>query len=621
LPDAAPAYEAPQRYALVVPDLPAVGRQFTYSVPGQLADRVEIGTQVRVEVQARRVAGWVTELSEDSPEGIAVRPLLAVRGIGPPPSVVDLARWAAWRWAGSFVFGLRTASSDRVVARLADAGSLPPVPPAFGARLPSPEVPAEGATVVRIGPAGDRFGVMRSACDLLWSEDSRADTAGVLILAPTHAQAGEAARRLRGSGYPVAYLPEDWARARAGSCVVVGTMAAAFAPLERLCAAVVLDAHDEGYHAEAAPTWSAWEVVEERTRRDGAPLVLVSPCPTTDLLRGRPLVIRSPETERREWPVVEVVDMGQVDPRLGLFSERLVTLVRWAASDPDGDERVPRRVICVLNRTGRARVVVCSSCNTVARCERCGGALTEQKAKDISGGPHGPLACRRCGFERPFVCAACGSLRLKGLRPGVTKVREELEALAGTAVEEVTGGARAPVGDARVMVGTEAVLHRVEGADAVVFLDFDAELVAPRLRASEEALSLLALSARLVSRSARRPRNVPGGAIVVQTRLADHPAVLAAVRGDPSVLSDPELALRSEMSMPPFSALARITGASADAYGGALRQTAPDGVDVFGPNEGEWNVIAPDHESLCDLLASVPRPSGRLRVEVDPIRA
>ena len=42
------------------------------------------------------------------------------------------------------------------------------------------------------------------------------------------------------------------------------------------------------------------------------------------------------------------------------------------------------------------------------------------------------------------------------------------------------------------------------GADAVAFLDFDQELLAPRYRAAEQALALLARAARLVGRPRRR---------------------------------------------------------------------------------------------------------------------
>ena len=155
----------------------------------------------------------------------------------------------------------------------------------------------------------------------------------------------------------------------AGNCVAVGTMSAAFAPLSRLIAAVVLDAHDEAYHAEAAPTWCAWEVVAERARRDGAPLTLVSPCPTLDVLSAGRLVMTDRTTERRAWPLVEAVDRRDDDPHTGLFSERVVRLVRWAAEevgDRVEDRQHERRVICVLNRTGRARLLSCAACKTLA---------------------------------------------------------------------------------------------------------------------------------------------------------------------------------------------------------------------------------------------------------------
>ena len=69
--------------------------------------------------------------------------------------------------------------------------------------------------------------------------------------------------------------------------------------------------------------------------------------------------------------------------------------------------------------------------------------------------------------------------KLKTLRVGTAKAVEELAALAGRSVGEVTGdvgrGSRGGL-----LVGTEAVLHRVGRADLVAFVDFDAELSAPQ---------------------------------------------------------------------------------------------------------------------------------------------
>src|SRR5262249_32038650 len=155
-------------------------------------------------------------------------------------------------------------------------------------------------------------------------------------------------------------------------------------------------------------------------------------------------------------------------------------------------------------------LLACGACGELARCERCDGPLAQT---DSSGRPPGAahvaetLRCRRCGQERPSVCAACGSRRWRGVRPGGAEGGRELEALAGLPVAEVsseTGNGPGP--DVPVVVGTEAALHRVRGVGTVVFLDFDQELLAPRYRAGEQALALLARASRVVGGRAGRGR-------------------------------------------------------------------------------------------------------------------
>ncbi|MDR3649028.1 MAG: hypothetical protein P4L20_08060, partial [Acidimicrobiales bacterium] len=495
---------------------------------------------------------------------------------------------------------------------------------------PSPTGLGPGTTVVRLGPASDPWPIL---LDAVARRDSAGNDAGALVLAPSHRWAGDVARRLRAAGVATALLPGDWARARAGGCVVVGARAGAFAPVPRLAAAVVLDAHDEAYHEERAPTWAAWAVVVERARREDAPCALVSPCPTLEILAVGRLVEPTRTAARRGWPAVEVIDRRHDDPRTGIFSERLVRLVRDVIEVPG------RRVVCVVNRTGRVRLLSCAACGELARCEKCGAAVElvgepgrgrsqGARAATPSPGPAPSLRCRRCGEQRPVVCARCGATRMKALRLGVTRLREDLEALTGVAVAEVWGPAGADRTEedhlrrARVVVGTEAALHRVPEADAVAFLEFDSELLAPRFRAAEEALALLARGARLVAASGLgRAGDRAPGRVVVQTRQPRHPAIVAAVSADPGVLAAAESEVRRSLALPPFSALALVSGAEGEAYGSALRRAAPEGVEVSGPVDGTWSVRAPGHDMLCGLLSSVARPPGRLRVEVDPVRA
>jgi len=575
--------------------VPAIHRRFDYSVPPSLSDRIRVGSRVRVELHGRRVGAWVVEADVPATAGVTAKPLAASSGAGPPPSVVALAEWASWRWAGPLSSFLGTASPDRVVD---ERVPLPPLEvripdsPGGGSVALVDEALAGGPApaVIRLAPALDATLVVLELVH-------RVGPSGVLVLAPSHARAAQVAARLREAGAPVALLPDRWSEASSGSLVVVGTRAAAWAPLPRLAGAVVLDAHDEAYREERSPTWSAVDVTVERARRDGAPVLLVSPCPPLTLTEGVRLVTTARPVERRGWPVVEVVDRTGDDPRTGLFSERMVHAVRAVLDGPEGT------VVCILNRTGRIRLLACGRCGSLARCSRCGGAVAQDEAA-------GGLVCRRCGEVRPAVCAECDATRLKSLRVGVTRATEELSALTGTEAVEVTGASGPDTGRwARLVVGTEAALHRVARAELVVFLDFDQHLLAPRFAAGEEALALLARAAHLVGSRAAR------GRLVVQTRMPGHETLQAALHADPALLAGPERGVRQLLGLPPFGALTLLRGAGAAEFAEGLRADASVQVAPLEPER--WMVRAPDHAAMADALAAVPRPAARLRVEVD----
>lgn len=558
----------PERVVRVVPDVAGIdSKRFDYLAPAG----TPIGSLVRVTLHGRRVGAWVVDVDVEPPAGVALRPVNKVSSLGPPREVIDVAEWASWRWAGRLSTLLRTASPPKNVTGL-------PLP---GRRAPMHGPGRLTPGVVRTPPAHDGFEHVMAAAAL----------GDALVLCPSVERASMAAMRLKRAGAPVALVPREWAKAAAGGSVVVGARAAAWAPAPFLAAVVVLDAHDEVYQEERTPTWNAWQVAAERARRAGVPCTLVTPCPTLEQLAWGPLTAPSRADERAGWPVLEVVDRRKEDPRSGLFSERLVALVRSG-----------RRVVCILNRKGRAKLLACAACGEVARCERC-QASVESVESDR-------LHCRRCGLDRPVVCQNCGAQRLKLLRLGVARVREELEALAGTPVAEVTADTD-EVPDARVLVGTEALLHRLGEVDSVAFLDFDQELLAPRYRAAEQALSLLARAGRLVG-----GRHEAGGnRVLVQTRAPQHEVLQAAVFGDPARLAAVEQGRRQALGMPPFGALALVSGEPAAEFVAAV-----EGVDKLGPDEGRWLLRAPDHTALCNALAAAPRPGGRLRVEVDPLR-
>jgi primosomal protein N' (replication factor Y) len=545
---------------------------------------VRVGDRVRVVLHGRRVGGWVVAVGVDPPPGVALRPLGKWSGRGPTPELIELAEWAAWRWAGRPASLLRTASPDRVVMGL----------PAAPRRSPPSELVADSEVMAALSAASSSALLVRlppaaPADPVVFAAVARGNA---LVLCPTAASARSVGSALRRVGVPVAQHPRDWALGAAGA-TVVGTRAAAWAPVGDLAAIVVIDEHDDAHRQEQAPTWHARDVALERARRAGVPCVMTSACPSLEALDAGRLLPPSRADERAGWPVVDVVDMRRQDPRTGLLPPALVRLLR---SD--------RRVLCVLNRTGRARLLACKACGELARCERCDAAVAQ---------PGDQLVCSRCGTVRPAVCASCGASRLRTLRQGVTRVRDEIAALIGEPVDEVTaasGSSAAP--GSRVVVGTEATLHQIDRADAVAFLDFDQELLAPRYRAAEQALGLLARAARAVGGKAG------GGRLVVQTHVPRHEVVQAALNADPTRVASAERDRRTQLRFPPATALAEVSGVGADVFVSAVGACL--GVEVLGPSGGHWLVRAPDHRTLCDALAATPRPPGRLRVAVDPAR-
>lgn len=572
---------------------------------------MRVGTIVRIPLHGRRVRGWVVADDVDAgTEAERILPLAKVVSAGPPADVVALCEWAAWRYAGPITALLGAASPPNVVA----PDEEPEREVALYPVAALPEVVAGARelrrSVIAWPPAVDRRELVLG---LLASEGS------TLVVVPAATRAPLLVRQLEREGRNAVVLGSDlsdaertvmWDRARAGACVVVGGRLATLAPVPDLTAIVVLDEGDEALKEERAPTWNGREVAVERAERAGARVTLVSPAPT---LESEMHATRSPlrparGLERSGWSIVEVVEPRTEPPGRALLTTRLTAALQDVVETPGA------RAVCVQNRKGRARLLVCANCGELARCERCGAAVAEARVG---------LECARCGTSRPRLCLACHDTRLRARRVGATRLTEELAALLPRAhVAEVGAGTEVPA-DAQVLVGTEAVLHRVAPPPSVLlcaFLEFDQELLAPRYRAAEQALWLLVRAARLVG-----PRSGPGR-ILVQTRVPDHEVIVAARHADPTVVIAAERTRRQALRFPPFGGLAEVTGGETAVASACAELARRPELTVLGPSGTPPRALvqADGVEALCDGFAatdlSAARAHGRLRVEVDPLR-
>jgi primosomal protein N' (replication factor Y) len=229
---------------------------------------------------------------------------------------------------------------------------------------------------------------------------------------------------------------------------------------------------------------------------------------------------------------------------------------------------------------------------------------------------------------RPAVCVKCGSGKLAVIKAGVSRLREELAAAAGRRVDEVveiSGGETAnkdqEIDQTKMLfVGTEAALHRVRDVDTVVFLDIDQEISAPRYRAAEITLSLVVHAARLVA------RKTSGGLVMIQSMLADHALLRGLAVHDLSEFVYEEMARRQLMQLPPYGALAQVSGTGVDQLADILRsnvllQVSATNKDAVLVKSADWETLA---NSMSDALVAAStrgKKTLRTKTQIDPPRA
>lgn len=606
--------------ARIVPDVTGVDKVFDYLVPETLAGNICVGNRVRIPLHNRNVAGWVLQLGDTATQfsDVVESRLLSVikiLGKGPSQEVVDLARWAAHMWVGRLRAFFVAASPATLVAALPGSRySQPSQRKKFESdKQIATAMGVAGIFVVRRGPACSPRSLILTA----------AAQGPTLIVIPTINRARLMAASLREHGLSVAVMPQDWAVAAGGVDVVIGARSAIWSSVPVLKSIIVIDEHDDSLQEERSPSWHARDIAIQRAEKLGIACVLVSPVPSLRALHSVSGVVASLDavTEASHWPQIRVVDR-RLDEQWSssMLSSELIEQLRDHS----------RRIVCVLNVKGRARLLACGSCRELVRCDVCGVAMTMSSSKQ--------LECPRCANARPAVCVKCGSGKLAVIKAGVSRLREELAAAAGRRVDEVvevSGGGTAEKSEVvdqtkMLFVGTEAALHRVHDVDTVVFLDIDQEISAPRYRAAEITLSLVVHAARLVARTKSGTNNGTSnksdGLVMIQSMMADHALLRGLVSHDLSKFVEEEMSKRKFMQLPPYGALAQVSGSGVDQLADILRsnvllQVSATNKDAVLVKASDWGELANSLSDAFTTATSRGKKSLRIKTQIDPQRA
>ncbi|MBO1750426.1 primosomal protein N' [Actinotalea sp. BY-33] len=377
---------------------------------------------------------------------------------------------------------------------------------------------------------------------------------------------------------------------RGAAQVVIGTRAAAFAPVRDLGLVVCWDEADPLHAEPRAPYPHVREVLALRSTLEGAALLVGGHVRSSVVQRwvaagwAHPLVAPR-EVVRRRAPRVRALTSTELAAEGAGAAARLPSAA-WRVIRA-GLERGP--VLVQVPRAGYLPSVACSRCRTLARCSACHGPL----AVDERGGPP---QCRWCGhLAGAWRCEECGAADLRSVRVGSGRTAEELgRAFPGVPVVSsgagTTAGVVAAVGPrpALVVATPGAEPRASEGYVAAVLLDAAVVTNRPALDVAEQGLRTWIGAAALV-------RPAPEGGVVVLVGDGAPVPTQALVRWDPVGLAERELAERTELSLPPAVHMVAVDGPRHAVEGFVKGLALPPEVTVLGPHVHE-----PSHAGEVD---------------------
>ena len=641
-----PAPELPVARVLVDVPLAHLDRPFDYLVPEAMHETVGPGSRVKVRFAGQEVQGFVLDRVPSSDHLGTLTPLRRAVSAEPvlSPAVARLCGLLAARYAGTRSDLLRLAVPAR------HAATEKREPPAPAPVAPAPAVDEGAWAAYPTGPeflAGLAAGAAPRAvwCALpgaSWphllataAAATAASGRGSLICVPDGkdvARVDAALTAVLGPGRHVVLTADSGparryraflAVSRGEVRVVIGTRAAAFAPVHDLGLVAMWDDGDDLYAEPRAPYPHTREVLLMRSQEEGCAALFGGFARTVEgeyLLRTgwAHELVADRATLRRASPLVSIT--GATDRELERDPHARSARLPRTAYDAVrcGLERGP--VLLQTPRQGYLSALACDTCRTPARCPVCAGPLQVPAARR-------PPTCRWCGTEQDgWACRECGGHGLRAPVLGDRRTAEEI----GRAFPRVP--VRTSSGD-RVLATVEpvpSVVVATPGAEpvapggyaCVVLLDTWLMVARTDLRTAEEALRRWFAAAALA-----RPAD-DGGTVVAVGEPA-RPALQALLRWDPGGFAGRELEERQSAHLPPSSRLATLTGAGPDVDAALAGLRLPAGAEVLGPVPVEPTGSGPpgrsDDEPSVRAVVRVPRTAGpelsRTLVEMQGVRS
>jgi primosomal protein N' (replication factor Y) (superfamily II helicase) len=443
----------------------------------------------------------------------------------------------------------------------------------------------------------------------------------------------------------------EWKKLSDGIChIVVGARSAIFSPIRDLGLVIVDEEHDTSYKQQDNPRYNAVDVAVMRAKISNAVVVLGGATPSLESYHKAQskvykLLELNERIEKRPLPEVHILDMRQElierKKRRIIFSRMLLEHMEKVVANNE-------QMILFLNRRGFSTYANCKKCGYVERCKKCNVALNYHSDKKI-------LLCHYCNYQKKSIdiCPSCKKGYIDYFGFGTQRVESEMHryfpAIGISRMDTDSTKKRKSHSQilddfskrkTQVLIGTQMVAkgHDFPMVTLVGVVLADTALNLPDFRAGERTFQLLTQVA------GRAGRGSYPGEVIVQTYVPHHYTIQSAINHDYRDFYKKEIALRKELSLPPFSNMIYITmrsykeeraqKASEDLARHLLKEKLHGLIELAGPcpsmvyklrRQYRWNIILKVkgllkfNPELKACLKEFKKPHGvMITIDVDP---
>lgn len=500
---------------------PHLDHTFSYLVPGNLDEVVQVGSFVLVPFNGQELVALV--INRSSSAGISNLKSI-VSHPAPLPlateGMITLIAAVARKYASHPFDIIRSALPPRVAAVDKGAKEL----------TLKDSAQARGAKVyLQLPPARNRSELMATKI-LAASNDG-----GVLAIFPDSSELQAVLAKLNDAGLQATVLDSSLSKSERyksfidlrtnKSQVVLGTRASIFAPVGNLRNIFIYNEGSEHYYEKRSPGWNTREVALMRATLEKLNLTFIGFAPSLEVS----LLIDSGEIELKR--VKSKVTVHSYQQSFGeLIPSRAVNIIRKALEKSS--------VLMVVPLKGYAQAIRCSHCKSISRCP-CGGAHEKRSLQ-------APIICNHCNVEtQNWRCAWCSNPTPALLSRGIERHLHDVASLfPNVPLRYSTSEHR--ITDARegeIILATPGMAPQTyHGYGLVVILEGNRFLSQPDLRAEERVRELYFSSASLISHD--------GAFMCIQDAGHNITSAISSWSFTPSLAN--ELEQRNSLHLPPY---------------------------------------------------------------------